>query len=465
MNMFLTLVSTLTHSEKERIRGEVHKTETEEKLLDAILNVTDKTQHHLKEQLCKQLGFTSTHFDKICSILFEKCLTLFAGNDYQKKSFFLNGKYLHDIRLHFLLSYEKKNIRTMRLDEKKSFYAFAYKINLYGNTWQGENRKVKEFAQKYYKVSSNKNDYLYIDAITLTARIDFFRRANLSDTDKSVLCGLVNALVENCNNTNDILLQFEAYSAALIYYSRIAGDSGEGKKYAGQAYGLCMQNPDLLADSQMLVVLMEIAGLYYIEGENDAAYQVFHRIFEKYYDLAKKQYRSIEQFTQTCLLLKKYDEANYLIKEYWLHYCDTFHEALTVPACIMVAKYYLLTGTYSKAFSLIEKAEQHVDKNRFFHTDAQIRNLKTLFFALSGDTDTALMLCQRNIKYLHSKAESKEKTMFTAFFRILQSIINNPYKPLTKRQNTEMEFFRKGTAGVYGELLDTVQAQYRHKKN
>ncbi len=465
MNMFLTLVSTLTHSEKERIRGEVHKTETEEKLLDAVLNVTDRTQQHLKEQLCKQLGFSSSHFDKICSVLFEKCLTLFAGNDYQRKAFFLNGKYLHDIRLHFLLSYEKKNIRTMNLDEKKAFYAFAYRINLYGNTWQGENNKVKEFAQKYQKVIPSKSDYLYIESLTLKARIDFFRRANLSNNDKSELHELVHNLVDKCNATNDILLQFEAYSTALIYYTRIEGNSSEGKKYAGQAFGLCEQYPDILADTEMLVVLMEIAALYYIEGENDAAYQVFHRIFEKHYALAKKQYRSIEQYTQVCFLLRKYDEAFMLIQEYWLHYCDTFHEALTVPACIMVAKYYLLTGTYSKAFPLIEKAEQHVDKNRFFHTDAQIRNLKTLFFALSGDTDTTLMLCQRNIKYLHSKAESKEKTMFTAFFRILQSIINNPYKPLTKRQSTEMEFFRKGTAGVYGELLDTVQSQYCNKKS
>lgn len=459
--MFLTLVSTLTHAEIERIRGEVHTTETEEKLLRAVFNIPDKAQQLLKEQLCAELFFTSSHFDKVCSVLFEKCLTFFAGNDYKKKAFFLNGKYLHEIRLHFLLAYEKKHLKKMDMNEKKAFYAFAYTVNLYGNTWQGENPKVLEFAQKYCTIQPSENDIIYIEALTLKAKIDFFRRANLSDAEKAELCLSVNDLVEKCKDNTNIEVRFEAYTAALIYYCRIAGDSSEGKKYASQAHALCIQYPDILADTQMLVVLMEIAALYYIEGENEAAYQVFVRIFDKYYSLAKKQYRSIEQYTQVCLLLKNYKEAELLIKEYWLHYCSVYHEALTVPASIMVAKFYLLKGSYTEAFAHIEKAEQHVDKNRFFHTDAQIRNLKTLYFALKGDTDTALMLCQRNIKYLHSKAESKEKNMFTAFFRILQSFLNNPHKPLTKRQNEEMLFFRKGTAGVYGILLDTVLVMYK----
>lgn len=464
MNMFLSLVSTLTKPELNRITEEIHCTGTEEKLLQAVLNVTDSSKTISKKELITSLELTSSHFDKLCSILFEKCLTLFAGENYQKKAFFLNGKYLHEIRLHYLLLYEKKHINEMSNTEKKEFYEFAYNVNLYGNTWQGDNPKVIEFAEKYYSILPTDDDKLYINALTLKARIDFFRRANLSEQEKSELAQEVESLIKQCENKNTIKLQFEAFVTGLLFYSRISGDSNKGKHYAGKAYALCVHNPDILPDPQILLVLMEIAALYYLEGENESAYQVFHRIYNNYYDLAKKLYRSVEQFTQVCLLMDKYDEAWELIQEYWLHSCSVYHEALTVPACIMVAKYYLLTEQYKQAFSLIEMAEIHVDKNRFFHTDVQIRNLKVLFFALTRDSETALMLCQRNIKYLHSKAESKERAMFTAFFRILQSYIQNPHKNLTSRQHKELEFFKKGTAGVYGIFLDKVRTLYQSQQ-
>ncbi len=55
-----------------------------------------------------KLRLTKSHFDKINSMLLDKALTYFAGNELKEKLEFLTGKQLTDLVLHELKLTEKK---------------------------------------------------------------------------------------------------------------------------------------------------------------------------------------------------------------------------------------------------------------------------------------------------------------------------------------------------------------------
>ncbi len=406
-----------------------------------------------REQVESKLGISSSHLDKITSLLLEKCYHhLFPENSLGLLSFLslraaFSKHYYHELNRQ--LKYAEAHFAKKQLAEfynaNINFIYFNMPIIYKDET------VLKKMALKYLSVEKSKSAKLLIECKLLYVHIDKLFAAAQVQNYFHALKKKIATLGRLPKDANEELTF--CYYWLKIYFSNAMEDFANTIPIAEDAVHALKKFKSEQNKINILRIELKLSELLYYLSRFDESFQKFERWMKV--PLADKipdrGYYATKHF-QVCLITNHLTEAELILKERNTLPFLQLRQVLLPRDIISFAKFHLFKGNYGEAFDFIQLGFEKNPKGKYFQYEVELRNLQTAYFFLSNQKSILEKMCNRHLKYLHSHGYPLAESDFP-FFYVLTKAFLKKGKNLSEKEIKMLERYQSGSYAVYGKLL------------
>lgn len=411
-----------------------------------------------KKEALRDLNMTSTHFDKINTILLRKCYKLIAVNE-NELLFHLNQKILikhllHEIKLKERLL--KKNQKVIPYKTRKIYFDLIAGVpaRFYNE------KKTILYGNSLIESSTNTEDItLYVKCRILYARLNIIRHGKPSQEGYQKITNEIFYL-ESLKNYSSLSpeTQLWIYKSISFYYIRISNNREKHIMFLNKIKFLYEQNY-LLPSKEKAVNDCNIASHYYDCNELIQAQNHYIAAFKKYSDLLTSEVRHIARFIEISVILNDFTLAETVYRKWLRIFLKTEHEAFGVLASITYAKFLIFTNKFKEALRIIQHGKILNSRFVYYKYDIELRMLENIIFALRKDYHFAQDLAHKNLKHISSQSISVKKFIHAHFFKLIIYFINNLIEevPIPANAINYYKKYQQGELIIYGQLLKRLK--------
>jgi hypothetical protein len=422
MSLLISFVRFLTDEELSKLKR--MPLSGKEKLVMQTLIQQPAISEISKTEMLRQLGISSSHFDKISTIVLKKAYRALAGDDELEQLNFLSKKFMfrhlfHEIR-HLSIKVQLNHIENA--EKEKYFQAlFNFSINV----------PAKYYDEKF--VEGNAGHYLN--------NVSENREAKELEVKSKMLFGRLNKLTQQApdaratarilkdvtelEKTYKYVKQREPkvvlYHVLVNYYRLVEMNAGKRTDYLRKIADL-YNGYDHMPPFEKNIAECHFAEICYELGDHKLAFQKYRHLFAHHMTLLKNQFHHFARFIELAIILDEFAIAHRMLDSLFRVYIINRHESTGVLGAILYGQLYLKMGQFDKAFEYISIAKSLNSIQVYFHYEIKVRMLETLFFAFSEDYDFVMRLCQRNTRYIQLQKLSLKKYKYAHFFYLLRDV-------------------------------------------
>lgn len=420
-----------------------------------------------KAELLAGLGISSSHFDKLCSVLLDKVYAAIVPEGGTALLYDLNRRSLFGHFCHQMKKQEKALIAEhTQPAELAEFYSICFSL-LHRITRKDYDEKLmRDIGEKYLaaKANTTPGDRLFVESGIMNALIqDTAARGaqnRLGDDIEQRLNALKPADEELAERDN-VLGLFQYYRVWVLFYTLIDSRPDIRLSYLRLSAGLCERHPDVLPEEDRALTFCRIAEAHYNDSDFAGAGEQYRQIFDVYHNVTSRDYYHTTKYIQVLIILGQYSDAARLIDERFGVFMENREPALSTMASLSYAKLYLCSGRIAQAKHFIDLGFELIAKNVYIQYEIELRLLETAYFYLSGDEEFAETLAGKHTKYLQSKGFVLKNSRFYPWFPLLvQSFLaeKTGVKRLSKKLEAKLREFHTGPAKIYGLLLEAMRS-------
>ena len=456
LQAFLNVLQTseLNKIKKVRIIGK------EKKVFDYIYAYRHKELPEV-EKICNDLGITSTHFYKICSVLMDKFYDELIPERGYNLLYFLNRKDLYSHFTHEMLMQEKEMVKEgVSKAELEEFYlkGFTFLQRVFAKNLDEE--LILKYGEKYLSAKTNKqeHDEYYVRCSYLATKL-FLLKATKKDIETSVeVLNELEKIEKVLEKTSNILAKFQMNRAFSVYFNHCSSHPQKVISYLNDNLRLIEASPELFTREEQVLIKCKIAEMYYMDSDFDKAFHEYFVNFQLYSDVLNNDFYHHAKFAQVALIVEKYDFAKELIENRFNVFIESKQAGIGTMGSLLLAKYYLLKGPNANALKYIQLAKKLIGKSFYIQYELEARILENIYFILRKDMKSAKSLLKKNIKFMNSKGFNLKNSEMIYVFVLLQEILKSDFKEkrFTNRLQNKYNLLHKSYAAVYGKLLEIV---------
>ncbi len=454
MSLLASFISFLNSEEKNRLSG-MPITGKEKILLHTLLVHQGSSG---KQDLMEELQLSSSHFDKISTLLLKKAYRHFGGEDELEQLNFLSRKFMFHHLFHELRQLRGRVANTGYDDEKRERYLralFDFSINVPAKYYEED--FVSRMADDYLKnVKKDKPAReLEVKAKMLFARLNLLSQQAPDSVAIRRIEQEIRKTELNYKNVRDPHAKAVLYHVRANFYRMMKPDYRMRKKFLRkivQLYGGYDKMPEFekaIADCHEAEVLFE-------RGEYEAAYYAYSTTMPGKIQLLRNQFHHFARWIQLAIILGNYDAAENLLNTLFKMYVDNHHETNGVLGALLYAELYLAKGEFDPAFRYISMAKSLNSIQVYFTYEIRLRLLETIYFAFTSDFEFVRRLSLRNIRYIQLQKLSLKQFKYAHFFYLLKdfsSLRRNYPNHLSPKINSYIKEFNIGYDKILGNLL------------
>lgn len=422
------------------------------------------------EMICDEIGITTTHFYKICSVLMDKFYEeLIPGRGYNLL-FYLNRKDLYSHFTHEMLMQEKELLKSgASKSEIELFYSRCFELLQRVSAKNLDEDLILSYGEKYLKSKNNKieHDEYFVRNSYLATKL-YLLKATRKDieTSKEIFEELTKTEAVLANSKN-IKAKFQLNKAMSVYYNHSTGEPQKVIQYLNQNLKLIEANKAEFGEEELALTKCKIAEMYYMDSDFDKSFSEYFTNFNLYREVLLNDFYHHAKFAQVALIVGKYDFAKEIIENRFNIFIESKQPGTGTMGSLLFAKYYLLTGEHATANKYIQQAKKLISKSFYIQYEFETRILENIYFILRDDVKQAKSLLKKNIKFMNSKGFNMKNSEMIYVFVLLQEILKPDFaeRRLNLRLQSKYDLLNKSYAAVYGKLLRIVMDSVKNESN
>ena len=455
MALLDSFVSFLSEEELRHFRS-IPLSGKEKKIRDLLAE--NRNGEFSKVELMKELHLSSSHFDKISTLVLKKAYKHLAGQDDLEQLNFLSKKFMFRHLFHEIKTLKTKISRNNTdevMAERYHRAFFDFSINV----------PAKYFDEGF--VMDNANEYLK------WVRKD--KQARELEVKSKLLFARLNVITQKAPDAgeaakiereiDDLEKSYEAVDVpefkAILYHVRVNFYRMIHPDWKKRTYFLKKITRLYGGEEKMPLFERAVASLHQAEmmferSEYQAAFDLYSTTLTHYMPLLRNQFHHFARWIELAMILRQYQSAKQFLDSHFKIYVVNHHESNGVLGSLLYAEYYLLNGEYELAFQHISLAKSLNSIQVYFNYEIKLRMLETLFFAFSKDYEFVSRLSQRNIRYIQLQKLSLKKYRYAHFFYLVKdfrSVRRHYPNHLTPKISSYLSEFANGYEALTGILL------------
>jgi len=399
-----------------------------------------------KTAVQQQLGLSNSHFDKICSILLDKCYERIAPNGDLSLLAMLGSK-VPALERHFF----KEAAKQVEVHKTDGEYLCCV-LELMQNNLPIANQDFKfiRLVSKYIHQSALHNQIeslkVYTSAKELYLRIAVDFSARKIEENKHIHETTLMALELHFDNIQP-LAQAELLRTR-VYYHFACMQMEACIKPALLALNIYRHGKFVFAEENYQRMQLRLAEVYYLQSNFREALTTFREAFKLEKTVPDRGYYNTK-YIQLCLIEGEKYEARSRFEEQIKNLASK--QLYSIRDIISGIKVYLFTGELDKVYEYLLLGFAVQTKTRYTQYEIELRNLEVAYFYLNNNLAVAYQLCERNVKYLHKNGFNIKKSRYPEFFLLTKSFIRK--NKLTPRRISMLQDWQTEGYALYGRLL------------
>lgn len=459
MSQLQALLNVLQPTEISKVK-KIRLIGKEKRIFDFIYSYRHKELPEV-EEICKEVGITSTHFYKICSVLMDKLYDeLVPGRGYELL-YYLNRKDLYNHFTHEMLLQEKDMLKEGASKEQiETFYQKGYLLLQRVSAKNLDEDLILEYGKKYLnaKIKKEQHDDLMVRNSYLATKLYLLKATRKGqETSKEIFEELTKTEVVLKSSSN-FMAVFYLNKAFSTYYNHVVSEPTKVIEYLNSNLQIIEKNKASFQKEEFALTKCKIAEMYYMNSEFERAFKEYSSIFTTYTEDLATDFYHHAKFAQVAMIIGQLEFAKNLIDNRFALFIESKQVSSGVMGCILNAKYYFFTAQYAEANKYIQLAKRLISKSFYLQYEFEIRILESMYFIMINDLKSAKNLLRRNVKFMNSKGFSAKNSEMIYVFIILQEIIMPEFnsEKMGTRLAAKYELMQKSYAAIYGKLLANV---------
>lgn len=454
MSMLFDFLMTLREEELKQVQ-QLRATEKERGVLFKTLEYVEQKKND-DSALQKELGFSKSYFDKVNSVLLDKCYnTLTDGSD-NKVLYMLWEKSQKSLLIHEIKLREKKLLKGSR-KKLAEFYKLVFGICIRLPVLNGKIIMAEHYGKKYLsalgKASQEQQYEIWLQYLFSTI---FYYSSN----GKAAEFGPwtvqeINKWEKKLGGKKYAVCNFFYHLCRASYYEFYTSDFPNLLSSLQSCLCEYRHGAERVGENYKIYVETKLANAYCHGSHFADALKIYREAFAKYKtQLLRNRYHPL-MFSVIAIINGELKEAENMMQAELMPLIEKTPED---PFCFDVernyAVLYMYKGDMKKAGQFIQRG-QRWDKTRFnFLGDVLQRVVHNIYYLLNGDTDTASSLLRKNIRFLNAKPQDGITTEYRKPFEVIADIIKlKKGKKPSKNFEAGLEELQKGIMKLYGGLL------------
>jgi len=372
----------------------------------------------------QQLHLSSSHYDKISTLVLKKAYAYLAGDDALEQLNFHSKKFMFHHLFHEIRQLRSKLKRSrLPTEELEKYYRAFFDLSINVPAKYFEERFVMENAALYLKyVTKNRVSHeLEVKAKLLFARLNVLTQGA---PDPVSIAKMEREIIDTEKRYARVKvpgIKAILYHTWMNFYRMVQPDWKKRTLYLKRILELYGSEQEVPLFERAVAALHEAEMLYERNQYHDA-FLAYTKAFAHFMPLLRNQFHHFARWIELALITEKYEEANQLLDSLFKVYVLNHHESNGVLGSLLYATLYLLTDNFEHAFYYISKAKSLNSIQVYFNYEMKLRILETLYFAFTKDYDFVKRLSQRNMRYIQLQNLSLKKYKYAHFFYLMKDI-------------------------------------------
>lgn len=459
MTFLRILLSRCTAPELHKLKLQPLKGNEYEVLLETIkhCNNPDCSDEYIQHKL----QLSKSYFDKINSVLLNKCTTILAGSNSYEDAFSLYlEKDISDLVKHELKIREKQILKSGTKDEIAHFYYIAFQ-NLRRIPASDYNDDLAETTANKYLL--NKEQCTEADELEIRAMLEVTRafiKAVTGEMKKyePFFVEKMKAISTQIENKPYYNAHFHYQLAWANYYDYYTSNFPDLVNALKTALTYYEKAKGTISETYKIYAITKLAKAYCHGSHFEEALKIYQEAFDLFGNQLTRNPYHPTMYAIVSIINGKYAEAEVIMNNNLQHLLNSEKPGtLDFDIYRTYAILYMNQAKFDKAFLYLEEALKFRRTGISLLGDILLRMVHNAFFVLSGDLATAKATLARNFKFLSSKENDPMVQEYTSYFKMLKQIIRyREGKKLPKDFAEQLAPFRQGIMKLYGDLLDKM---------
>lgn len=394
-----------------------------EKLLRDIL-LKNSGELISKTELMQQLHLSSSHYDKISTLVLKKAYSYLAGDDALEQLNFHSKKFMFRHLFHEIRQLRTK-LKSSRwsTEELEKYYRAFFDLSINVPAKYFEERFVMENAAAYlkYVTKDRLSRELEVKAKLLFARLNVLTQGA---PDPVSIAKMEREIIETEKRYARVKapkIKAILYHTWMNFYRMVQPDWKKRTHYLKRIMDLYGSEKEVPMFERAVAGLHE-AEMLYERNQYNEAFIAYTQTFAHYMPLLRNQFHHFARWIELAIILEKYEDAKHLLDSLFKVYVLNHHESNGVLGSLLYATLCLLTDNFEHAFYYLSKAKSLNSIQVYFNYEMRLRILETLYFAFTRDYDFVKRLSQRNMRYIQLQNLSLKKYKYAHFFYLIKDL-------------------------------------------
>ncbi|MBP7388991.1 MAG: hypothetical protein KA841_01230 [Chitinophagales bacterium] len=408
-----------------------------------------------REYFQNTLSISSTHLDKLTSVLLSRCYELLFNNntlellDFLSKRTPFNKHYYHELNRQI-----KRAEATLDNKGLAEFYkANMSYIQLNMPIIFIDDAVLKKLSVAYLKVDKSANAKLLVECKLLYVTVCKQFAAATIKGNQDAFRKRIDALELPADADEELVF---AHFWLKSYYHHAC----ENFELCSDVLKTAIRNMKKFTSekSKLRTFQMELklAEMQYYNSHFEESFRSYKKNAKSAYNHKIPDYSyHITKYLQICLITGHLDEAREVVQKRILQNGKLDRNALLPRDIISVAKYFLFEGNYALAHEFILLGFEKNPKGKYFQYEVELRNLQTACFYLEGQQDVALSMCRKHVRFLTAHGYGVDTSNFPFYYLLIKSFAKSQKlnKSLSPQDLQMLDRYQKGSYAIYGKLL------------
>ncbi len=411
--------------------------------------------------LVSKYKLTQSYFDKINSVILDKTIARFYGDDYNKVFSNILMKGLTDLMLHEQKIVERRILNAANPSEKTKFYKAAFE-NLRSMFHPKYNSKLThEYGEKYLRSlgkAKTLDDESYVAMLSLYGDIISEQLAGNEVSYRSIAEAILKKWEKRVLPGKISGAHFYYYFLKATFHKYLAEDNKELLSAYTQALKCLAENPSSVEAKFKGITLCEI-GFANIEINNfKTAQQFYERGLNEYPDTVGKSYYHGGNYFTVCLINKEYEKAQRAFEKYLLPRIQPgTNRSVLFDMYMMGCLHNLHLMNYDEAFRYLSELQKY-RKNEITHFGlAMMRLYECVYFYRTQDFTLAAALVKKNLKFLNKEIGGNPSFEYYLLYvdsigKLIKQRLNTLRSP--EKLQEQIASLQKGIFTVFNRLLE-----------
>jgi tetratricopeptide (TPR) repeat protein len=394
----------------------------------------------------QELGLSQSHFDKICSVLLDKCYKRIAPDGGLTLLTMLSSK-VPALERHFF-----KEVALQVAQHKTDSDYLCSILELMQNNLPVVNQNLEVFHQigKLVQQAATNNELQ--SAKVYTAAKELYLRISVDFAARKIEEAKVIHEVELMKLEKPFsALTSQAQAEVLrtrVYFHFACMQMEACIEPALAALAIYKKGKFVFAQENYQRIQLRLAEVYYLRSYFNEALSMFREAFKAEDTVPDRGYYNTK-YIQLCLIQGEVEEAKHWFESQVKNIASK--QLYVIRDIISGLKVFLFTGELDKVHELLQLGFAAQAKTRYMQYEIELRNLEVAYFLFSQNKDVALQLCERNVKYLHKNGFNVKKSRYPEYFMLTRAFIRK--SKLTPRQQSLLNDWQQEGYALYGRLL------------